>query len=334
MSSIPHFDKQGLDYDELSKKLKEYGVVVIDNFYNKQRCDQAMDQIITSIEKIGSGVDRIDIKGTWKAENLPPQTRAGMFQGILCNHPVIWKMRNDKELHHVWHEVYQRLNPAHKKSSALLPSVDGINIKPNGKAPYHRQNNDWAHMDQTIRDATYKCVQGQVVLTNTTASFVCSPKSHLVYEDILDLLGKKEDDKTNWAKISRSGKEAEAKALVEQVGGEWQIPVQTGAGSVILWLSSCVHSAKHADKKEPEDPNDIWKGWRGVFYICYRPQKEFTKAQLDRRQKNIEENRVMNHWQTGTFPKNVNGRYGGDSKYHVEIRKLINDPDLFYKIVQ
>jgi hypothetical protein len=45
-------------------------------------------------------------------------------------------------------------------------------------------------------------VQGQVVLTDTTAGFRCSPRSHLVFEDALRYLGVKPSGRPDdWAKL-------------------------------------------------------------------------------------------------------------------------------------
>lgn len=321
------FDKSTLDYDKLAKALKTEGYAVIENFYDKSYCDSVMDHIVSSIENLGSKISRNNMK-TWIAKNLPPQTRTGMFQAILSGQKDVWTIRQDQELETIWHELYKRLKSDYTDSDTLTVSIDGLNIKPNKPPFYSQKKPDWAHLDQTIRGDPYKCIQGQVVLTNTTAAFRCSPKSHLVFEDILDEFNIGDSDKSNWLKISGSAKEKKCRELVS----EWQTPILAPAGSVILWLSTTIHSAKYADKKEDPDSNDVWKGWRGVLYICYRPTKEFTKVQLKRRSQNIEDNRTMNHWSTRTFPKNPVGRHAPSSSFHSEIAKLIENPELFYDL--
>ena len=45
---------------------------------------------------------------------------------------------------------------------------------------------DWANIDQTDDlDNPYKCIQGQMVLSNTSAGFKASPKSHLLFKEFL-----------------------------------------------------------------------------------------------------------------------------------------------------
>ena len=332
----PDLDNKGhMDY--IAMALKEQGVIVISGFFDKEFCDDKMERIVSSIEMLGSGVDRNDME-TWIPENLPPQTRPGMYQGIIGNNPEIWEVRQNEDYQRLFKEMYLRLKPkTFKASDKLIASIDGVNIKPNKLGPYKKANSmDWAHMDQTKRGDTYACIQGQVVLSDSDACFRCSPRSHKVYEQILDVLNIPATDKGNWAKISGKGREAiedECKTLVENAGGNWQVPVLASAGSVILWLSTCVHSAQLAEKARPNDISNFWNGWRGVFYICYRPENEFGKRDKTRYQKCIDENRVMNHWGTKLFEKNRTGRFMGDQMYHPAIGELIRNPEMWYDVV-
>lgn len=299
-----------IDFNNISKIpeiLKKYGVVVIENVYSKQECDDMMNDVVTSIEQLGSGIDRNDVK-TWKKENLPPQTRIGMHQNFLSHLPTVHNIRSDPKYKKLWEIAYDEF----KNCDELISSIDGINIKHNDMAPYD-SGNDWAHLDQNdLPNDIYQCIQGQLVLCNTTAAFVCSPKSHLVFSDILKL------EKTGFWKITKIEK---AKKLVEDVGGQWQIPIYTKAGSVIMWLSSLVHSAKYSDGPEPKSNKDVWKGWRGVFYICYRPKNEFTKLQLKKIEKYTKEKRCMNHWSTKVFPKTERFK----TNFHPKIQEMIDD---------
>lgn len=338
---IPRFYKPDfgdeIKVDEIATALKEQGVIVITDFFTKEFCNDKMERMVSSLEKLGSGVDRHNMD-TWIFENLPPQTRPGMYQGIIANNPEVWEIRNNEEYKTLFREMYLRLKPdSFKKQDKLVSSIDGVNIKPNKLGPYKKPNSvDWAHIDQTKRGDTFACIQGQIVLSESDSCFRCSPRSHLVFEPILNLLKISENDKSNWAKISCKGNqeiETQCQHLVKNTGGHWQVPVKTSAGSVILWLSTCVHSAQLAEKPRPDDISNFWNGWRGVFYICYRPENELSKRDKTRYQKCIDENRVMNHWGTKLFEKNRNGRYLGDQLYHPAITHLIRNPQDWYTII-
>jgi hypothetical protein len=186
---------------------------------------------------------------------------------------------------------------------------------------------DWAHLDQTVRQNPYWCIQGQVVLADTTACFRCSPRSHLVYEELLEISGISSTNTSNWCKFSEPIVPQVRKRVLE-AGGQWQVPVRSRKGSMILWFSSTVHSAMIQTKERATwaNKNDPWADWRFVVYTCYRPKFEcnvshfsffsissviclpfvtyFLKsAHAERLQTCLNENRVSNHSGDKIFPK-------------------------------
>ena len=326
-----YFNYDTIDYDELTQYFKENGYVVIENLYTKEKCNQLISRTVNAFETINPDLSHESIS-SWKKDNLPPQTRTGMYQSLVCHISPVTEVRNDEKYKKIFREIYSRIKTNYTVEDDLVSSLDGINIKPNKTGPYDSQNaKDWAHIDQTKRDDIYKCIQGQVVLSDTTASFRCSPKSHLVFSKLLDICNVSEKDSSNWCKIPND-KYDKCKELVESVGGKWQIPIYAKAGSCILWLSTTVHSAKHSNSREKEILEDPWFGWRAVYYITYRPKNEFTVRQLDKIKLNIENNRVMNHWSTKTFPIVSGIGFYPLENYNKNIAKYINNPKLIYEL--
>lgn len=324
------------DYDVVFNDFKSDGVVVIENLYNGEECDILVKETLDAFKKINPDLDYSDenVRKTWTKPNLPPQTRSGMFQSMIGHINPVNRVRENTKYIEIYKEMYSRLKTGFSKETGeLISSIDGINIKPNLIRPYHNPqlDKDWAHMDQTIRGDIFKCIQGQVVLSNTSASFRCSPKSHLVYEKILDELGIDKNDKGNWAKLPAEKYES-CKEIVESEGGTWQIPIIAPKGSCILWFSTTLHSAKHSDGPEVPTAEDPWLGWRAVFYITYRPANEFTQRQKEKIIKNIESNRTMNHWNTKTFPKTTGKGFYPTSNYNQNIQKYIINPELVYSL--
>jgi hypothetical protein len=319
---------------DLINKYKEYGVCIVENVFTEEECDRNIDEVVSTIEKLGSNVKRDDPK-TWIAENLPSQVRPGMFQSILCNLPVIWRVRGDARIHQLFSILYSNLR--NKNITNLISSIDGINIKPNHVGPYHDpfKDNDWPHIDQTSGNL-FDCIQGQLVLSNTTACFRCSPKSFLIFNKILELTKTTSSDK--WCKLDTSNKELITiiQYLLNDIGGKWQIPIIAPKGSFIFWSSSTIHSSQFSSKVE-DNSYDIWNGWRAVFYICLRPYEDFLtnknepNAALKKRQKIIQENRSTNHWGERMFSKVQGGRFCYMKKYHPAIEELNNNPGLLYK---
>ena len=105
------------------------------------------------------------------------------------------------------------------------------------------------------------------------------------------------------------------------------MPIQAEKGSVILWFSTTIHSAKSVTRKETPTLEDPFKGWRGVVYVCYRPRSEFNKQQLLALQNCIEENIGTSHWAKPIMP-------GGPSYGHPlpEMEKIIRNPKLVYDV--
>lgn len=312
---------------KLVKQFKTNGVVVIDDVITIQECDNYMDDILTCFEKLGTGIKRTDLT-TWTDYNLPPQVRPGLFQCLVTNLKSVWNVRSHKNIQLIFETLYTNLRD--KQITDFIVSGDGINIKPN-IPPFSKPNSkDWAHVDQTIRKDRYKCVQGQAVLTNTTASFVCSPRSHLIFDKLLNKLDISKDDTSNWLKFT-SEQITLAKELLGTIkDSQYQIPILSRKGSFIVWTSTLIHSARMQIPSTIVDPNDKYSGWRGIVYVCYRPKEEFTEKEIKTRISVFDDNRTTNHWGTKKFAKKPGGRFVYMIKRHSNIEKMLTNPQLVY----
>lgn len=224
---MSHYKSISINDDEFEAKLiklfREEGLVVVNDVFTDDECNNWMDEILDYFQKLGTGIDvKTDkkIKETWTQYNLPPQTRSGMFQSLVSNIPACWSVRSHDNVSRINKVLYEDLR--NETIDKFMVSNDGINIKPNCIGPYNSaKQRDWPHLDQTSGDI-FKCIQGQAVLTNTTASFRASPNSHLVFKEILKKNNIGDTDKTNWLKLKNT---SDVIQLVESVGGEWQIPL-------------------------------------------------------------------------------------------------------------
>ena len=270
--------------DKVGAIVAEYGLAVVTHVLPDDECDAHVDSLVTYIERLGTGVDRHDIRGTWTPDRLPPQTRPGLFQCLLANTPAAWTIRAHPHVRRIFQTLYSRLRGG--PVDEFIVSNDGINLRANGldgQRPSKRATKggqpsatdttdtaDWAHLDQTSRDNVFLCLQGQAVLANTTAAFRASPKSVHAYRAILDACHVAPDNDSNWLKFA-AGDYDMLRRLVEAVpGGAWQVPIRAPKGSFIVWTSSTVHSALRAERIEPAVPTDVWRGYRAVIYVCYR----------------------------------------------------------------
>ena len=307
---------------------KKFGLIVINDVFTDQECDIWMDNIINDFVKLETGIDKKKIKETWIDTNLPPVVKAGLFQCLMSNTKDIWDIRSHHNIEFIFKELYSALR--NKRIDEFIVSGDGINIKSNEEPLQTNYSRDWAHFDQTFRNDIFKCVQGQAVLTNTTASLVATPKSHLLFEEILDTLKIDKNCTSNWVKFKPNQIDL-VKNIIIKSGADWQIPILSKKGSFILWSSTLIHSARLQTIIELPSINDKYLGWRGVVYVCYRPKSEFSKKEIDKRISAYKNNRVTNHWGIKIFPKNTGGRFNSiNTKYHSTIQSMIKNPLLVY----
>lgn len=211
-------------------------------------------------------------------------------------------------------------------------SIDGINIQPNISRNIEGAK-DWPHCDQTKRDDIFKCVQGQAVLTNTSAAFRASPTSHKYFREIMKVAGIP-DNNSNWAKFTDDQLAKIKRSVILPNKVPFQVPIKAEKGSIILWLSTTVHSAMSASFKEMPTPEDPFKGWRGVAYVCYRPKSEFTSNQLKVLDDCLENNRGVNHWATKVYSSICNGPYARKQVISPTIQRLVDDPKLIYEVTK
>lgn len=218
----------------------------------------------------------------------------------------------------------------------FVTSIDAVNLHP-PIGPYSAKlgegdidEKDWAHLDQTFRDCekpSERCVQGQVVLNDSSACFRCSPGSHRIFGDILDMHGIDKGEKGNWCKFDSSSYPI-IKSAIEEAGGQWQMPIRTKAGSVILWFSSTIHSAMHQSEDVELDEADPLSDWRAVVYVCYRPKYEVDAAHFTRLQRCFAENRLTNHWGSRMFGKQL--IFG--PALELGVQQFVDHPEKVYEI--
>jgi hypothetical protein len=265
-------------------KLDTYGLCVLPSVFNGEICDKYATDSINWLINLLPPLTK-DPK-TWIFPNLPYGNKTGLHHSLVSHSPILWTLR--EKLYPLFCGLWN--------TNELITSLDGGTIFPPNKV----ENKDWPHVDQTVPETKLHCFQAQVVLTDTTACFKCTPKSHLQH----DMLSKKYkfDTKNQWFKFTES-QISEMKNMFEN----WQIPIYTPKGSIILWRSTTIHSAQYVI-----DPN-IYKnlkntkkwldGWRCTYYICERPKSHFTDLELNEIRQAVINGRTSNHWGTKLFPK-------------------------------
>lgn len=311
---------------DMTQALSEHGVVVLENVLQSAECDEAMQALLTSLRTLNPALKKTSPQN-WSRSELPRGPRAGMFQSLVAHLPAVWKLRTDDRIQAIFRHAYSGTRG--EELSRFVCSCDGLTLKP-FSAPFHNDDAaDWAHVDQVQdSDQAFKCIQGQVVLTNTSAAFRCSPKSHHFLDSLLEADRGKTPAKakSNFHMFSERGCNA-ARRLVQEHGGSYQTCVHAPKGSVILWLSSLIHSSRGQDEQALVDPSDRWSQWRGVVYVCYRPRADVDDDHVATLERAFASNRCTSHWGSKIFPKS-SGRHRSSPR----IQPFVDSPDKVYAL--
>ena len=268
--------------------LATYGVAVATGVLDPDDCTAYTHGIVDTIARLSDGVDARDVD-TWRdPARLLPQVSPGVFRCGVGNCAAVWAVRSDPRVVAVFAAAFGV--PAHD----LVTSVEMIHVRP-PVPPFHDPaKSDWAHTDN--HGLADMCLQGQVVLADAAfpeaAGFVCSPRSHVRCAELVRV-------RRECGSLNEGPGRARAAALVVEAGGRFQVPVHAPRGSVFVFLSSTLHSAKLADpgvvSRPPPAVPDPWFGWRCVVYVSYRPKVDVDLDHLKGLWRAVATNGVTRH---------------------------------------
>ena len=236
---------------DLKKILQEYGVGILTNYFDDFYADSMF--MTTKQWLIDLDIGLTNDTSTWIYQNMPHGTRFGMYQSIISHAPSFWNLR--EAMYPIFQDLLNEEN--------LLTSIDGASLYPSINAPKNKKK--WAHIDQ-VDSSDFVSYQSQFVASDTSAAFLCTPKSHIMHEEIIKNFSITSRQNTNWHKFSKE----QVNTLKEIFGNDYQIPIYVKKGSIIFWDSRTIHSAKYPNRKEDS--------WRAVFYISMRPYNTYDDA--------------------------------------------------------
>ena len=308
-------DAKDIDIDNLKQIMEKYGVCIIENYFENP--DQYVDDIFDWFTSISSTLT--EDPESWSIYNTPsgPNSRFGMYKSLVGHCPTVYKLRE---------EVYPLYTLLHNEEK-LITSIDGMSFYPPTQT-YMKKTKDWPHIDQ-FKTSDEICYQSQCVLTDTNASFVCTPGSHKLFDHIKANY----ESKMDWLSFDKQ-KIDELKQMLSEYAKEeydellynWQIPIVAPKGSLILWYSNTIHSSRPQTEFDFSEKitGSRFEGWRCVVYVCQRKKENFTKRNLTTIKRCVTEGRMTNHWGKNMNPKYENF-FNRDTKSD-EMLNLLDDP--------
>lgn len=309
------------DPDNVINAFKRDGVVVIADVFTGEYCEQFNEDVAKHLMTLSP---ELRTPADWFVRTkLPPSLRSGMYQQFLSNFQPLWDVRCSEKLCRVFRDMYTHLRG--KPVSDLVTSIDGMTYRPYNPSHTHRDSSRWPHIDlvDPIGSNVFKYVQGQVVMSNSSAMFRCFPGSHRHHREMLKLFGV-QSTQGNFYKFPKDKLDMLDGFLNSKEC--FVTEVYAPVGSMILWSSALVHDATIQRKTESGTGST-----RSVVYVTQIPAKECSKSVFKRLQKCVRENRSTNHTAERMFGKG-DGRYSIKGR-HTTLQEYIDNPESIYNVI-
>ena len=277
------------DEENFMLKLNKYGVCVIPNIIEEDKCIEYRNNLWSELKYIQQNRFDINDEKTWKNfyDFMPLHSMLIQHHGI-AHLQTVWNIRQNEKVGEIFSKIWK------VPKEELLSSFDGIsvNLPPEKTNKGWYLGNNWMHTDQGPRKKGFHCIQGLINLYPVNpgdATLTILQKSHKLHEDFYSHLNY--DSSEDWYKLN----EQEKKWYIDK--GCKQYCIKAPIGSLVLWDSRTIHQGIEA-QKDRENQN-----FRMVIYTCLLPKNKFSKKDREKRVKAFNDFRVTNHWGNKLFPK-------------------------------
>ena len=276
------------------KTLDKYGVAIIPNVIDKLECESIVSGMWDYYEHISSSweipLNRQD-KNTWKLLYELWPKHSMLQQHFNVGHSqVVWDVRQNEKVVKVFSDIWKT------PMKDMLVSFDGFSFS----VPHEVTNRGWYrkrtwyHSDQSFTRNDFECIQGWITgldVNEGDATLTFYEGSHKYHKEFADEF--KVTDRRDWYKLDKDEEE-----FYLNKGCTIQ-NIKCKKGSLVLWDSRTIHCGKEADRYRKE-PN-----FRAIVYVCYKPRRYATEAQLRKKRKAFNEMRTTSHYpcKGKLFPK-------------------------------
>jgi hypothetical protein len=324
--------------------LEKHGYAVIPNVLTVAEVDACHVAFWRVMEAATGGrlkrpASAADLASFKKTNNWPTSKHGILEDGRWAHTPFVHDVRCHPRVVEVYTHLYG-CNP-----DQLVVSPDRINYqhpaewvssspKANPATPLTvRQHATWLHIDQALTKRGLYCLQGLVTLTDALqpgdASFECVPGSHLLHDDLEEILGRrfnKKESNRDWLMFTDEDKALLCKRLTMD-GRSFDTlfaSIRATKGSMILWDSRLMHqggivrACARTPRLEPSNP-------RFAIYTCMQPRSAWSPAQLEFKQTAFARRAATPHWPLADKKGTIFGKprvYSADAPKLEELFKL------------
>jgi len=298
--------------DKLKETIEKYGVAIIPNVLAEDEIkgmrNGMWDYLEHITQKFNTPINR-DNDNTWvEYLKLYPKHSMLLQQYGVGHSQFVWDIRQNPKVVDIFSQFWEL------PGEELLTSFDGASFHfppENTNRGWYR--NTWFHTDQSYHRPDFECVQSWITAYDveegdaTLAFMEGSNRFHKQFQDHHQL-----SDKSDWYKHNSL-----EQSFYEDKGCE-EKRIKCDAGSMVFWDSRTIHCGTECIR------NRMNKKIRNVVYVCMKPRKGATEANLRKKQKAFNELRMTTHWphKPKLFPKNPR-TYGGPLPNITEINKPI-----------
>ncbi len=274
----------------LRDKINTYGVAVIPNVINEEKCNEMKSGMLDFFETITQNwetpIDRNNEK-TYKEVYKLFVKHSMLLQTHGVGHcQASWNLRQNPKIVNIFSKFWG------VKPTELLVSFDGFSYQfPPEDMKRGWRRNTWFHTDQSYMRPEFECLQSWITGNDvedgdaTLAFYEGSNKYHAEFakefggDDIKKTLGS-----GDWYKLS-----VEEMEFYSSKGCQ-QKCIKCPAGSMVFWDSRTIHCGVEASKNRKS------KKPRAVIYLCYTPRRLATATRIKKRILAFENMRTTNHW--------------------------------------
>lgn len=272
------------EIENIKETIDKFGVAIVKNVLDEAEIKEMQIGMFDCLEhitqKFETPIDRN------KPETFVEFYKLYPAHGMLLQHwkvghtQFIWNLRQNPKIVDIFAKIWDC------KQDELLTSFDGASFHlPSEITKRGNFRKVWYHTDQSYTRTDFECLQSWVTgfdvnEGDATLAFIeGSHKFHKEFKEEFDVTNKSDWYQHNPEELEFYKK----KGLTEKT-------ITCPAGSMVFWDSRLIHCGI-PQMKEREKPN-----YRCVAYICMTPRSRATQANLKKKQKAFEEQRLTSHW--------------------------------------